>query len=89
LICDLDVLRQVKIVKPVFPSQSGYNRVAEIREARQDRIESMRLHIGADGVGVSDVEGQGCHSRETEVFDEPLAGVEADVTETDLVIPAF
>jgi hypothetical protein len=89
LICDLDVLRQVKIVKPVLPSQSGYNGVAKIREARQDRIESMRLQMGADGVGMSDVEEQGCRSRETEVFDDPLAGVEADVTETDLVVPAF
>jgi hypothetical protein len=76
-------------VKPVFPSQSGYDGVAEIREARQNRIESMRLHVGADGVGMSDVEVQGCHSRETEVFDQPLAGVEADVTETDLIAPAF
>jgi hypothetical protein len=38
---------------------------------------------------MSDVEEQGCHSRETEVFDESLAGVEADVTETNLVVPAF
>jgi hypothetical protein len=38
---------------------------------------------------MSDVEEQGCHSRETEVFDEPLAGVKADVTETDLIAPAF
>ena len=38
LICDLDVFCQIKIVKPVFSSQSGYNGVAEIREARQDRI---------------------------------------------------
>jgi hypothetical protein len=73
----------------MFPSQSGYNGVAEIREARQDRIESMRRQVCADGVGMSDVEEQGRHSRETEVFDEPLGGVEADVTETDLVVPAF
>jgi hypothetical protein len=34
LIGDFDILRQVKIMKPVFPSQSGDNGVAEIREAR-------------------------------------------------------
>jgi hypothetical protein len=34
-----------------------------------DRIESMRRHVSADGVGMSDVEEQGRHSRETEVFD--------------------
>jgi hypothetical protein len=73
----------------MFPSQSGYNGVAEIREARQDRIESMRRQIGADGVGMSDVEEQGCHPRETEIFDEPLGDVEVDVTETDLIVPAF
>jgi hypothetical protein len=38
---------------------------------------------------VSDVEVQGCHTRETEVLDKPLGGVEADVTERDLVVPAF
>jgi hypothetical protein len=38
---------------------------------------------------MSDVEEQGRHSRETEVFDDPLGGVEADVTETDLIVPAF
>ena len=73
----------------MFPSQSGYNGVAEIREARQDRIESMRRQVGADGVGMSDVEEQGRHSRETEVFDEPFGGIEADVTEIDLIVPTF
>ena len=89
LTCNLDVLRQVKIVQPVFPSQSGYNGVAEIRKTRQDRIESMRLQVGGDGVRMTDVEEQGRHSRETEVFNEPLGGVEADVPKTDIVVPAF
>ena len=56
-------------MKPVFPSQSSDNWVAEIREARQDRIASMHRQVGANGVGMSDVEKQGRHSRETEVFD--------------------
>jgi hypothetical protein len=38
---------------------------------------------------MSDVEEQGRHSRKTEVFDEPLGSVEADITETDLIVPAF
>jgi hypothetical protein len=33
LIGDLDVFRQVEIMKPVLPCQSGYYGVAEIREA--------------------------------------------------------
>jgi hypothetical protein len=38
---------------------------------------------------MSDIKKQGRHSRETEVFDEPLGGVEADVPKTDLIVPAF
>jgi hypothetical protein len=76
-------------MKPVFPSQSGDNGVAEIREAREDRIESMRRQICADGVGMSDIKEQGRDSRETKVLDEPLGGIEADVTETDLVVAAL
>jgi hypothetical protein len=38
---------------------------------------------------MSTVEEQGRHSRETEVFDEPFGGIKADVTETDLIVPAF
>jgi hypothetical protein len=38
---------------------------------------------------MSDIEEQGCHARETEVLDEPLGGVEADVIETDLIVAAF
>jgi hypothetical protein len=38
---------------------------------------------------MSDVEVQGCHSRETEILDKLLGNVEADVTERDLVVPAF
>jgi hypothetical protein len=38
---------------------------------------------------MSDVEEQGRYSRETEVFDEPLGGIEAEVTKTDLIVPAF
>jgi hypothetical protein len=56
-------------VKPVFPSQSGDNWVAEIRKARQDRIASMRRQICTDGIGMSDIEEQGRHSRKTKVFD--------------------
>jgi hypothetical protein len=49
----------------------------------------MRRQVCADGVGVSGVEVQGRHSRETEVLDEPLRRVEADVTERDLIVAAF
>jgi hypothetical protein len=38
---------------------------------------------------MSDVEEQGRHPRETEIFNEPLGDVEVDVTETDLIVPAF
>ena len=89
LIGDLDVLRQVEIVKPVFTGQSGDNWVAEIGQARQNRIESMCRQVCADRVGVSDIEVQGCDSRETEILDKPLGSVEADVTERDFVVPAF
>jgi len=76
-------------MKLVFPGQSGYDGVAEIGKARQNRIELMRRDICADGVGMSAIEEEGCHTRETKVLDEPLGGVEADVTETDLVIAAL
>jgi hypothetical protein len=49
----------------------------------------MCRQVCADRVGVSDVEMQGYHSRETEILDKPLGGVEADVTERDFVVPAF
>jgi hypothetical protein len=49
----------------------------------------MCLQVGADGIGMSDVEKEGSHPRETEVFDEPLGGVETDVSEGDLVVAAF
>jgi hypothetical protein len=89
LIGDLDVLCQVKIVKPVLPSQSGHNGIAEIWKARQDCIKSIRLQMGTDGGGMPGVEKHGSHSRETEVFDKPLRSIEADVTKTDLVVSAF
>jgi hypothetical protein len=69
LIGHLDILRQVKIVKPVFPSQPSDNRVAEVWEARQDRSAWMHREVGTNGVGMPDIEKQGRHSRETEVFD--------------------
>src|SRR5262245_57385148 len=76
-------------MKTVFPGQSGYNGVAEIGKARQNRIESMRRQVCANGVGMSDIEEHGCYSRETEVLDEPLGSVEANVTKTDLIVAAF
>ena len=89
MIGNLNVLRQVEIVKPVFPRQSGYDGVAEIREAREDGVESMRRQVCADGVRMSDIQKQGCHARKTEILDNPLGGIKGDVAEADLVLPAF
>jgi hypothetical protein len=38
---------------------------------------------------MSDIEVQRCHARETEILDESLGSVEADVTETHLIVAAF
>src|SRR5215470_8672641 len=49
----------------------------------------MHREVGANGIRMPDVEKQGRHSRETEVFDQALRGVEADVTKGHLIVPAF